>query len=61
MLLPTGRSYTAYKVNYEVLMPDKRKRRKVFHVNMVKKWYPPVASSFWSADMGRVCTKLLPT
>ena len=28
------------KVNYEVLMPDKRKRKKVFHVDMLKKWFP---------------------
>ena len=38
------------KVNYEVLMPDKRKRRKVFHINMLKKWYSPVATSFWSSE-----------
>ena len=25
------------KVNYEVVMPNKRKRRNVFHVNMLKK------------------------
>ena len=24
------------KVNYEIVMPNKRKRRKVFHVNMLK-------------------------
>ena len=23
-------------------MPDKRKRKKVFHINMLKKWFPPV-------------------
>ena len=33
------------KVNYEVYMPDKRKRRTVFHVNMLKKWHPPEATS----------------
>jgi len=38
------------KVNYEVLMPDKWKRKKVFHVNMFKKWFPPVGSSFWATE-----------
>jgi len=38
------------KVNYEVLMSDKRKRKKVFHVNMLKKWFPPVGSSFWATE-----------
>ena len=28
-------------------MPDKRK---VFHVNMLKIWYPPVATNFRSAE-----------
>ena len=36
------------KVNYEVYMPDKRKKRTVFHVNMLKKWHPPEATSFWT-------------
>ena len=26
------------RVSYEIDMPNKRKRRKVFHVNMLKKW-----------------------
>ena len=37
------------KVNYEVYMPDKWKRRTVFHVNMLKRWYPPEATSSWTA------------
>ena len=28
-------------VNYEAYMLDKRKRRAVYHINMLKKWYPP--------------------
>ena len=36
------------KVNYEVT--DKRKRKKVIHVNMLKKWFPPVGSSFWVTE-----------
>ena len=38
------------KVNYEVLMLDKQKRKKVFHKNMLKKWFPPVGSSFWVTE-----------
>jgi len=38
------------KVNYEVLMPDKKRKRKVFHINMLKKWFPPVVSSFLAAE-----------
>ena len=38
------------KVNYEIDMPNKRKRRKVFHVNMFKKWYPPEATCFWTVE-----------
>ena len=37
------------KVNYEVYMPDKRNRRTVFHVNMLKKWHLPEATRFWTA------------
>ena len=29
------------KVNYEVEMPEARKKRKLFHVNMVKRWQEP--------------------
>jgi len=38
------------KVNYEVLMPDKKRKRKVFHINMLKKWFPPVVSSFFGSQ-----------
>ena len=30
------------KVNYEVRMSDRRKQHRVFHVNMLREWYPPV-------------------
>ena len=33
------------KVDYEIDMLGKRKRKKIFHVNMLKKWYPPVSTS----------------
>lgn len=38
------------KVNYEIDMKDKKKRRKIFHVNMLKKWYPSEATSFWAVE-----------
>ena len=38
------------KANYEIDMPNKRKRRKLFHVNMFKKWYSPEATCFWTAQ-----------
>jgi len=34
------------KVDYELLMPDKRKRKNVFNINMLKKWFSLVASCF---------------
>ena len=49
------------KVNYEVLMPNKRKRKNVFHVNMLKKWYPPVATSFWSIEQMDMEEEFMPT
>ena len=33
-------------VNYEVNMFDKRKKRRVFHVNMLRQWHTPTATSF---------------
>ena len=30
-------------VNYEVDMTDKRKKIRLFHVNMLRKWHPPVS------------------
>ena len=33
------------KVNYEVKMNDRRKQRRVFHVNMLKEWHTPVESA----------------
>ena len=38
------------KVDYEIDMPNKRNRRKVFHVKMLKKWHPPEATSFWTTE-----------
>ena len=38
------------KVDYEIDMPNKRNRKKVFHVNMLKKWQLPEATSFWTTE-----------
>ena len=38
------------KVNYEIDMKDKKKRKKIFHVNMLKKWHQPDAKSFWTTE-----------
>ena len=37
------------EVNYEIHMPDKRKRRAIFHVNMLKKWHQSEATCLWAA------------
>ena len=29
------------RVNYRVLMEDRKKKLRVFHVNMLSKWHPP--------------------
>lgn len=36
-------------VNYEFHMPDKRKRRAIFHVSMLRKWHQPEATCLWAA------------
>ena len=38
-------------VNYEVNMFDTRKRRRVFHVNMLRKWHTPSATSFFVEEV----------
>jgi len=38
-------------VMYEVNMYDKRKRHRIFHVNMLRKWNTPITTSFWSEDI----------
>ena len=39
------------EVNYEVYMPDQRKRRAIFHINMLKKWHQPEAMCFWTVGV----------
>ena len=38
------------KVNYQVEMHDRRKKYRVFHVNMLKKWHTPVRQAYWTAE-----------
>ena len=38
------------KVYYEIDIPNNRNRKKVFHVNMLKKWHPPEDTSFWTTE-----------
>ena len=39
------------KVNYEVLMPNRRKRHKIFHVNMLREWNSPTTLSCWAEEI----------
>ena len=39
------------KVNYEIDLYDRRKWRRIFHVNMLKKWHTPVASASFNTDI----------
>ena len=39
------------EVNYKVYMPDKRKRRAVLHINMLKKWNQPEAMCLWTVGV----------
>ena len=39
-------------VTYEVDMYDHSKRRRIFHVNMLRKWHPPTAASYWADSEG---------
>ena len=41
------------KVNYCVDMHDRRKRRRVFHVNMLRKWHAPSAVGYWAQELER--------
>ena len=39
------------EANYEVHMPHKRKRKTIFHVNMLKRWYQSEATCMWAAEV----------
>ena len=40
------------KVIYQVEMLNKRKRLRNFHINMLRKWHEPLATSYWVEDVG---------
>ena len=39
------------KVNYEVLMTGRRKKKQIFHINMLCKWYVPTDSSYLAQEV----------
>ena len=38
-------------VTYEIDMSNRRKKRKIVHVNMLKRWNGPVQSCYWTEDV----------
>ena len=38
------------ETNYQIDMVDKRKRERIFHVNMLCKWHTPTVSSMWTGE-----------
>ena len=39
------------KVNYEVLMTGRRKKKQIFHINMLCKWYVPTDNSYLAQEV----------
>ena len=39
------------KVNYLVDMHDHRKRKRVIHVNLMRKWYEAESSGYWTEEV----------
>ena len=39
------------QVNYEVRMTDRRKHKRIFHINMLRAWHAPTAISCWAEDI----------
>jgi transposase InsO family protein len=48
-------------VNYEVDMYDRAKRKRNFHVNMLRKWYSPSASSCYAEDVTDTDSEEIPS
>ena len=46
------------KVNYLVSMPDRRKRRRTFHINMLCKWNEPASHNYFVEEEVRDGGKL---
>ena len=38
-------------MNYEIKMTDQRKQKRIFHVNMLRKWHNPVAVLFLAEEV----------
>ena len=45
------------KLTFQVDMHDKRKRHRVFHVNLLKKWNPPMATACLTEELYAVADK----
>ena len=41
------------RVDYQVDMFDRRKRHRVFHINMLRKWHPPSAAAFSAKEINK--------
>ena len=41
-------------MNYLMEMTGRRKRRNVFHINMLKRWNTPLSSGYWVAKTAEV-------
>ena len=39
------------RVNYQVDMHDRRKRKRIFHVNMLRSWHAPPATGYYSEEV----------
>ena len=39
------------KVNYEIKMTDRKKQKRIFHVNMLRKWYTPGTEALFAREM----------
>ena len=40
-------------VNYEVKMTDRRKQRRIFHINMLRQWHSPSAVSLYAEEVSK--------
>ena len=38
------------KVMYQVDMADKKKRRRIFHIDLLRKWNEPVSSNYFTEE-----------
>ena len=40
------------KVNYEVMMGDRRRKRRILHINLLRKWNEPAKSGYFVSEVG---------